>query len=125
MKDIPKNNKGYTDEKILFSPIKINKIYRPTKEKSLQYRLNHKLLSRETKQILVELKGNKCVICGNKFPNCCYDFHHRNPQEKDFQIKNIMSSYNNPKRRYLVMEELEKCDLLCSNCHRIQHFGDI
>jgi hypothetical protein len=71
----------------------------------------------EKKQILAEHFGNKCMDCEQTFPVCCYDYHHRNPEEKSFEIAG---------RMYLSMEELieegDKCDLLCSNCHRIRHF---
>ena len=54
-------------------------------------------------------------MCKGMFPACCYDFHHRTPNEKDFEIS---------QRLYILsFEELtaeaDKCDLLCANCHRI------
>ncbi len=61
--------------------------------------------------------GGKCQRCGNVFPNCVYDFHHRNPKHKE---KNISSMIRHDWER--IVKELDKCDLLCSNCHRIIHY---
>ena len=71
--------------------------------------------SRKLKRKMVELKGDCCSSCGNKYPDVVYDFHHLDPSQKDF---NIGSS-----RNWLKIEkELAKCVMLCANCHRIEHF---
>lgn len=63
--------------------------------------------------------GNKCAICGGEFEDCCYDFHHINPLEKNFAIS---SGNTNGARDWLrIRDELKKCVLLCSNCHRLVH----
>jgi hypothetical protein len=66
------------------------------------------------KQKCLEYKGNKCKICGyNKCP-AALDFHHRNPKEKKFGIcQSKNRSFNDNIKR-----ELDKCDILCANCHR-------
>jgi hypothetical protein len=66
------------------------------------------------KKILNELKINGCSICGyNKNPNCL-DFHHVNPKNKKFplMIGNIYAHSNEK-----IIKELNKCILLCKNCH--------
>jgi len=67
----------------------------------------------EFRQKAAAYKGGKCSRCGY---NKCLDaleFHHRNPVEKEFQIS---SSYT---RAWIHIEkELDKCDMLCANCHR-------
>jgi hypothetical protein len=64
----------------------------------------------------ISYKGGKCEKCGyNKCPDAL-EFHHLNPEEKDFEISSV--------RKYdfaLVQDELDKCVLLCSNCHREEH----
>ena len=60
------------------------------------------------KKQCIEYKGNKCQICKNKYNTYQYDFHHLNPTEKKFEIKN----------------ELDKCLLVCSSCHLKIHGGD-
>ena len=61
--------------------------------------------------------GGKCVRCGyNKCPEVL-EFHHRNPSEKEFNI----SSKGHCRSWERVKKEIEKCDLLCANCHRETH----
>lgn len=59
--------------------------------------------------------GAKCQRCDGTFPGAVFDFHHRG--EKNFAIGNELL---NKSIRELA-EELDKCDLLCSNCHRMEH----
>ena len=65
---------------------------------------------------LIEYKGGKCEICGY----CkCYDaleFHHKNPEEKEFGISN-----GNTVSIEKLKKEVDKCSLLCANCHREVH----
>lgn len=44
------------------------------------------------------------------------DFHHTSPDEKEGSISNLVDSPNK------LEKELEKCIVLCSNCHRDLHF---
>jgi len=103
--------------------IKINKVYKSNCDKN-KYREKYKLQYREIKRKLVILKGNKCSCCEKEFPLCCYDFHHRDPKTKDLELKDLIKMFPNEKDMYLVIEELDKCDLVCSNCHRIIHHGE-
>lgn len=70
-----------------------------------------------TKQKLVEYKGGKCLKCGyNKyFGNLT--FHHRDPLQKDFTISGQSISFDKLK------SEVDKCELLCHNCHGELHAG--
>jgi hypothetical protein len=65
----------------------------------------------------IEYKGGKCSSCGyNKCPNVL-EFHHRDPTQKEFEGKELRQmSWDK------VIKELDKCDLLCSNCHRERHY---
>lgn len=47
---------------------------------------------------------------------CVYDFHHINREEKD---KNISTLINLSLDAF--WEEINKCELLCANCHRMEH----
>lgn len=73
--------------------------------------------SRAAWQLAVDYKGGKCQDCGGVFPNCCYDFHHLDPAQKDYHIAQLL----NARGFEASKEELDKCVLLCSNCHRIRH----
>ncbi len=64
----------------------------------------------------VQYLGSKCKDCCGVFPICVYAFHHRDPKQKDFIISR--AGYKWTKR---IRQELDKCDLLCHNCHSIRH----
>ena len=69
------------------------------------------------KEKLVEYKGGKCEICGyNKCINAL-EFHHLDPSEKDFGIAN-----GNAIAFEKAKKEVDKCIMVCSNCHREIHF---
>jgi len=84
-------------------------------EKEAKRRYN---AQRKHKDALVELKGNRCALCGGVYPTCCYDFHHLNPKLKE---KNIAQYAQTKKGFEKAKQELYKCMLLCCNCHRLIH----
>ena len=49
------------------------------------------------------------------------EFHHLNPNEKDFIIsdRNLILDWN------IIKKELDKCELVCANCHREIHSKEI
>jgi len=76
---------------------------------------------RAVKLKLVNLKGGKCISCGYCKNLSAMDFHHRDPSEKEFDWRQLMTMLKQWDR---VLEELEKCDLLCNRCHQeIHHPG--
>jgi len=72
---------------------------------------------RKKKLELIEYKGGKCVICGYNKCASALEFHHRDPNQKDFGIGNSSFSFKKMKI------EVDKCDLVCSNCHREIHYN--
>jgi len=62
------------------------------------------------------MTGQTCLGCGEDFPQYVFEFHHRVPNEKVFAIA---SGYSRSKK--IILAELEKCDLLCANCHKHAH----
>lgn len=66
-------------------------------------------------QKIKEHSGGKCVRCGYDTYLGALEFHHLDPNKKDFTISN-----SNMKVKEAV-EESKKCILLCSNCHRELH----
>ncbi len=70
---------------------------------------------------LVELKGGKCQDCGYKKNISALDFHHKDSREKDSSLNSRVLS--NSTWEY-ILKEAEKCDLLCSNCHREKHYPE-
>lgn len=69
------------------------------------------------KQQALAYKGGKCEVCD--YDKCvqALEFHHLNPSTKDFNI----SSKWNSKSWDIVKAELDKCILVCANCHREIH----
>lgn len=72
---------------------------------------------RKKKIKAIEHKGGKCQVI-----NCGYDksvyslsFHHINPEEKDFEIASSNKSWD------FIKSELDKCILVCNNCHAEIH----
>ncbi len=68
------------------------------------------------KSAAVKYLGGKCQRCGWQGHLAAYEFHHIDPSRKDFALGNVSH-----KRWELILNELKKCELLCSNCHRIEH----
>lgn len=66
---------------------------------------------RRQKEKLVEYKGGKCEKCGYNKSIQALQFHHLNPEEKDFNISGKSYSFKR------IKKEVDKCMLVCSNCH--------
>ncbi len=77
---------------------------------------NRKEEIERNKQIVAEHKLGGCKFCSEKDP-VTLDFHHVNPKEKDLSISVIIHRYTTNK----LVKEIEKCIVLCSNCHRKLH----
>lgn len=75
---------------------------------------------KETKKRIVASMGGKCQCCG--YDRCVesLDFHHIDPSEKELAFGKIRAS---PKKWESICNELRKCILVCSNCHREIHCG--
>jgi len=71
------------------------------------------------RQKSIEFKGNKCAICGYNKCIKALEFHHLDDKQKDFGIsaKGYTRSWDK------VKKEIDKCILLCANCHREVHEG--
>lgn len=65
----------------------------------------------------VEYKGGKCEKCGYNKCLEALDFHHTDPSQKDFILsdRNLILSWID------IKKELDKCMLVCANCHREIH----
>ena len=72
---------------------------------------------RKFKEYCVQYKGGKCELCDYNKCIAALEFHHKNPQEKDFNISQSRLHKLNKK----LLEELDKCLLVCANCHREIH----
>lgn len=88
----------------------------PKIDENMTYAQQISIKRRAIKKALVNYKGGKCEKCGYNKSMRALEFHHLNPQEKDFGIsKNINKSIDKLK------QEVDKCILVCSNCHAEIH----
>lgn len=76
---------------------------------------------RAVKHQLVLYKGGKCEKC--RYDKCegALQFHHLDPSKKEFALSDInfnASSFS----MEILKKEVDKCQLLCANCHAEQHF---
>ncbi len=71
------------------------------------------------KAMAIEYKGGKCIFCGYNKCNDALDFHHINSKDKEFglSVRGLTRSWKK------ITKELDKCILVCANCHRELHAG--
>jgi hypothetical protein len=72
---------------------------------------------RHRADILDQLRSVPCADCGGRFAQCSMDFDHRDPSMK---IKSVSRMIFGSIDRMLA--EVEKCDIVCANCHRLRTF---
>lgn len=77
---------------------------------------NTKIRRIRAKKAAIKYLGGKCNRCGYDKHDAALEFHHKDPNEKEFIISNVAN-----KRWEVIKVELNKCELLCANCHRIEH----
>jgi hypothetical protein len=81
-----------------------------------------KKAKQQTKNLRVWLRGLKiglvCEKCGEDHP-ACIEYHHKDPEQKDFQISKAAQRGLGKEK---ILEEIAKCLVVCSNCHRKIHW---
>ena len=68
-------------------------------------------------KMVLAYKDVPCMDCGGRFPPCAMDLDHRDPTTK---LCNPGRLRNKGWRDERVIAELNKCDPVCANCHRIR-----
>lgn len=81
-----------------------------------KYKHEQKRLAREYIKSIKEQSG--CKICGNKNIHCL-DFHHRPKTKKKNTVCNLVRHGYSLE---IIKNEIKKCDIVCSNCHRTKHY---
>lgn len=69
---------------------------------------------------MVQLKGGKCCLCGYDRCLSALAFHHMDPNEKELKFGALRAS---PQSWEKIEKELNKCILVCHNCHSEIHEG--
>jgi len=88
--------------------------HRRRKRNAKTYRCQKRRRKRR-KGELVAAAGGCCVDCGYSTCLAALEFHHRDAAGKDFGVGNFDGSLAR------LLAEVQKCDLLCANCHRLRH----
>ena len=70
--------------------------------------------------IIAAKDGVPCADCGVAYPQQVMEFDHRDPSEKDIDVSAMVRQRHSVKR---IQKEIDKCDIVCSNCHRMRTFG--
>jgi len=59
-----------------------------------------------------------CDYCGWNLHPVALQYHHRDKEDKRMDISRMA---NSNRSKESILKEIEKCDLLCANCHAVQH----
>lgn len=71
---------------------------------------------------LISYKGCKCEKCGYDKNISALEFHHLDPEKKEFQLDMRHLSNTHIDR---LKNEVDKCILVCANCHRELHHPEL
>lgn len=119
-----KASKKYED-KNKDNPIYKEKKYNKNKKSLLKHRNKYNNMRKNNK---IELKiecinylGGKCSKCGYNKNLAAIDFHHLNPNSKEDTISNLIQK-GSIKNFNDIKKELDKCVILCKNCHSELHY---
>jgi len=67
------------------------------------------------KKFLDELRSKPCTDCGGTFPSVCMEFDHRDGRGSGLTVTTAAGG-----SMATLLAEIERCDLVCANCHRIR-----
>jgi len=94
------------------------KYYRRDRAKRVKTNRDNRAIRR--KYLFDYKSSHPCVVCGMSDPRCL-DFHHRESGDKDSELSLAVARCWSFER---IDAEIAKCDVVCSNCHRIIHWDD-
>jgi hypothetical protein len=65
------------------------------------------------RELIRQMKSRPCADCGVQYPYYVMDFDHRDGKEKLFELNSVA-------RKTIpgILREIQKCDVVCANCHR-------
>ena len=75
---------------------------------------------KEIREMVINAKDIPCMDCGKEYPYYVMDLDHRPGVDKKFPLSIAASKCRALKT---VQEEIDKCDVVCSNCHRERTFS--
>lgn len=77
--------------------------------------LRAKYVDRNRQHVSEYLKSHPCIVCGEQ-DIVVLEFDHRDPAQKECNIAEAVNHRCFSLKR--LVQEMEKCDVLCANCHR-------
>lgn len=84
------------------------------------YLQRNKIRKRDNRQKVRDYKTSRgCSICGESH-FACLSFHHIDPNDKKLEVNGLISRGYSWK---VILREIEKCIILCENCHRKEHYN--
>lgn len=111
----PEAHKEYNRQWRKANPNALKEYYQTNKER---FREHNKKNRAKASQYIQEIKqGKSCSRCGWKEHPCALDFHHTDPTTKYKEIACMVRTHSIKR----IQEEIDKCILVCANCHRILH----
>jgi hypothetical protein len=103
-----------------------DKAYYHKKDKKEHLNKNRAFRRRNRTLMWEYLGESSCITCGESDYRCL-QFHHREPADKLYTISEMIRS----RSWNAIKEEIDKCDILCANCHckvtanQFNWYGDI
>lgn len=83
------------------------------------YLKRNKEAIRKTREWFIDYKSTlSCSVCGENHP-ACLDFHHTDPKQKEDTVGNLIRHSKSK-----LLKEIDKCIILCANCHRKHHHNE-
>jgi len=67
--------------------------------------------------MLSEIRDVPCADCGRRFPPCVMQFDHRDQTTKSYDVTRMLM-----RGRPVILAEVAKCDIVCTNCHRVRTY---
>lgn len=87
----------------------------------MKYSDRSKISKKKKEEYITKRTKGKCQACSEEFPVELFDFHHIDPLSKKMSLgQNKWEAQTVSKK---VLDEAEKCYILCSNCHRLEHIA--
>jgi hypothetical protein len=71
--------------------------------------------------LAIKLLSGGCAYCGWNIHPEVLQFHHRKPLEKENQVSRLV---NDGRPMDEILKEIEKCDIICPNCHTFKHYRE-
>lgn len=94
--------------------------YHANKDQYIRRNAEQRKRAQEWSRALKE--GKTCKYCPESFW-ACLEYHHRPGEVKLFNVGEAIPTRSANKAA--ILAEIDKCDLVCSNCHRKIHYGSI